>query len=178
MKNALDRHNPFKPGYGQTPPYLAGREAADDSQRYAYFLQLWGKALCNETRRRGATEVTEEDVRNASPEAQRGKTVNYSERYAEIRKSGCQGLAAALAIADAFKARGGDGRAISEKQALAAIKHSLGSSMPPGEADARTETLLDELIRLDFVWADPAHASDLIAGIPSLMAYTREQGRA
>ena len=28
MRNALSRHNPFKSGYGQNPPYLAGREMA------------------------------------------------------------------------------------------------------------------------------------------------------
>ena len=161
---------------GMTIREDALRAAVDDSQRYAYFLQLWGKALYDEAWRRGATEVSQEDVRGAFPEAQRGKTVNYSERYAEIRKSEDSGLAAAaLAIADIFTAGGGDGRTIAEKQALAAIKNSLGPSIPPGEASARTETLLDELIRLDFIWVDPARASDLTAGIPSLMDYTRAQ---
>ena len=80
----------------------------EQSQCYAYFVQLWGEALWNQRLATGEPRLTVAHVKAAAPGVAAQTTDYYQRRYRELEADGL--LPAAAAVASAFGA-GGDGGA-------------------------------------------------------------------
>ena len=164
----------------------------EHSQRYPYFIQLWGDELWQRRaadgaariaaagrggrRSRGRTEhhaaadaarITADYVA-AVRRAVAASVANYYQiRYRELRAEGL--LAAAVAVAPLFQASA-DANATEPE-----LETALAGAVAGDEA-ARFAALA-ELNRLGFVWCPPGQTPPAAwsAGIPSLMTYVLEQ---
>ena len=139
----------------------------EHSQRYAYFVQLWGEALWNQRIATGDTQLTTGHVEAAWPTVEKRTTDYYERRYRELEAEGL--LPAALAIAPLFD-DGTDAKATDRNvdAALAAIG-----------ADASTRLAArEELNRLGFIWCPPGQLPPEAwrVGIPSLVRYVVDRG--
>ena len=137
-----------------------------DSQRYPYFLQLWGDALWQNHLTTGASELTEETVATVRPEVAAWMADYYQSRYRELRGGGL--MSAALAVAPLFLRQ----NATASEQELDAALAATGRE----DAADRFATL-ESLNRLGYVWCPPGQGAAMAwsAGIPSLMKYVLDQ---
>ena len=138
----------------------------EHSQRYAYFVQLWGEALWSRRLATGETRLSAAHATAALPAVAARVAEYYQRRYRELEAGGL--LAAAVAVAPVFQA-GMDATATDRDLdvALAAT----------GEDAAGRLAARDALERLGYVWCPPGQLAPVLwgAGIPSLMQYVREQ---
>ena len=74
-----------------------------DSQHYPYFIQIWGRALWQQHRATGATQLTAVHLDAARPDVTGRVTDYYENRYLELDRSDC--LAAAEHVAARFRFR-------------------------------------------------------------------------
>ena len=134
----------------------------EHSQRFAYFVQMWGEALWNQRIATGDTQLTTGHVEAAWPTLEERTTDYYQRRYRELEAEGL--LPAALAIAPLFD-DGTDAKATDRNvdAALAAIG---------ADASARLAAR-EDLNRLGFIWCPPGQLPPIgwSAGIPSLVRY-------
>ena len=163
----------------------------EHSQRYPYFIQLWGDELWQRRaaadaariaaarrggrRSRGRTEhyaadgarITADCVAAARPAVAVSVADYYQTRYRELRAQGL--LDAAVAVAPLFQASA-DATATEPE-----LETALAGAVAGDEA-ARFAALA-ELNRLGFVWCPPGQTPPAAwsAGIPSLMTYVLEQ---
>ena len=138
----------------------------EHSQRYAYFVQIWGEALWSRRLATGETRLTAAHATAALPAVAARVAEYYQRRYRELEAGGL--VAAAVAVAPVFQA-GMDATATDRDLdvALAAT----------GEDAAGRLAARDALERLGYVWCPPGQLPPVLwgAGIPSLMQYVREQ---
>ena len=141
----------------------------EHSQRYAYFIQLWGEALWSRRLSTGETRLTAAHAREALPAVAARVAEYYQRRYRELEAGGL--LPAAVAVAPAFQA-GMDATA-TDRDLDAALAAT-------GEDAAGRLAARDALERLGYVWCPPGQLPPVLwgAGIPSLMQYVREQAAA
>ena len=133
------------------------------SQRYPYFIQLWGEALWDRRLAAGATRLSAADVSAAQPGVVARITDYYQDRYRELESRGL--LPAAVAVARPFRA------------AATASDAALDAALTATGADpARRLAARDELNRLGYLWSPPGQAPPVawVPGIPSLMTYVTE----
>ena len=136
----------------------------EHSQRYPYFIQLWGEALW---RRRLADEVTRftaSHVRAARRDVTARVTDYYQDRYRELEARGL--LRAAVAAAAPFGAG-----------AASATDRDLDAALAATGGDAADRLVArDELNRLGYLWSPPGQLPPIVwvAGIPSLMTYVAD----
>jgi len=135
----------------------------EDSQRYPYFIQLWGEALWDRRRDTGATRLTAAHADAARPEVAARVTDYYQDRYRELESRGV--LAAALATGRLFQAGGADAAASDQ-----AIDDALAAT---GAGAAERLAAREALNRLGYIWSPPGQLPPVVwvAGIPSLMTY-------
>ena len=138
----------------------------EHSQRYAYFVQLWGEALWNQRLATGETRLTAVHAAAARPTVAKRVTEYYDRRYRELEAGGL--LPAAMSVASAF--RGG-----------------LDATAADGEIDAALDAVgldvagrlavREELHRLGYVWRPPGQLPPMVwsPGIPSLMQHVLDQ---
>ncbi|MDD9989559.1 MAG: ATP-binding protein [Spirochaetaceae bacterium] len=134
----------------------------DDSQRYPYFIQVWGRALWQQRLAIGATRLTAVHVDAARPDVAGQITDYYQERYRELETRGL--LPAAVATAPLFQA-GAD---------ATASDHAIDAALAATGTDAAARLAArEELHRLGYLWSPPGQLPPVvwIAGIPSLTAY-------
>ena len=141
-------------GVSLDPGALA--DVVADSQRYPYFIQLWGEALWNALRREGGKRVDASLAAAAQPAVSKTRGNYYENRRHEINESGLANCAVAVAEAFRFRAQ------LPEAALEAAVRQ--------GGGDRYT---LRALQALGYVWrplgqAGPIHHEP---GIPSLMDY-------
>lgn len=138
----------------------------EHSQRYPYFIQLWGDELW-EHRAAAAARITADLVAAARPAVAASVADYYETRYRELRAEGL--LDAAAAVAPLFQARA-DATA-TEPELEAAL-----AGVVAGDGADRFDALA-KLNRLGFVWRPPGQAppAGWNAGIPSLMTYVLER---
>ena len=154
---------------------LAAREVAiepgaldalvEHSQRYPYFIQLWGDAIWQRHAAQPAP-ITAELVAATVPDVAPRVADYYQSRSRELRAAGL--LAAAAAVAKLLQGRT-DARA-SERELDAALADAgIGE-----EADRLAA--LDGLNRLSYIWCPPGQLPPVAwcAGIPSLTTYVLE----
>ena len=136
------------------------------SQRYAYFVQLWGEALWNQRLTTGERRLTAAHAKAARPAVEAHTAEYYQRRYRELE--GAALLPAAAAVASAFR-DDMDATATDHDidAAFAAIGLEAGHRLP-----AR-----DGLERLGYIWCPPGQLPRVVwhAGIPSLMQYVRDR---
>ena len=134
----------------------------EDSQRYPYFIQLWGEALWDQRLATGATRVTDAHADAARPEVAARVTDYYQDRYRELEARGL--LAAAVATGPLFQAGA----------AATASDHTIDAALATTGADAAGRLAArDELNRLGYIWSPPGQLPPVVwvAGIPSLMTH-------
>ncbi len=134
----------------------------EGSQRYPYFVQLWGEALWEQRLATGATRLTAAHAAAAHPEVAARVTDYYQDRYRELEARGL--LPAAIAVAPLFQA-GAD--ATASDRAIDAALAATGAD-GAGRLAAR-----EALNRLGYVWTPPGQLPPVVwvAGIPSLMTH-------
>ena len=144
--------------------------AAEDGQRYPYFLQLWGQALWDVANENGIATLAMSDAQNAKPRVDEARALLYQGRYEEVRRDKYL-RAAAHAVAEAFACQDAVALDDLEDAAAEALRPSVAAA---DERERRAESSCEELARLGFVWKRIG-SEEMIPGIPSLMDYTRAQ---
>ena len=153
-------------GIGIEPDVL--ETVVEHSQRYSYFIQLWGDALWRHVVGAGETSIVAATVEAVRPNVSARVADYYQTRYDELRDGGL--LAAAMAVAPLFQ----DGPdATAEEHELDAALAAAGI----GDETSRTQALRT-LTRLGYVWHPPGQVPPIVwsAGIPSLMGFVLEAG--
>ena len=135
----------------------------EDSQRYPYFIQLWGEALWEGRPATGATRLTAAHTAAARPYVAARVTDYYEDRYLELDQSGW------LAVAERVAARFQSGPTLTYEELKSAVAAGLAASADTGQVHAA----LDALQRLGFVWRPPGQLPPVRykPGIPSLMEH-------
>lgn len=135
----------------------------EHSQRYAYFIQIWGEELWeNRLPSAGERELTTADVAGVQGNVESRMTDYYGDRYRELEASGL--VHAARAVAPVFQG-GLDLTATDQTidQALATLDSSEEKRL-----EAR-----EKLADLGYIWCPPGQTPPVVwnAGIPSLMQH-------
>ena len=138
--------------------------AVDASQRYPYFIQLWGEALWEQQRASGATCLNADHLEQARPVVVSRVTNYYQNRYRELE--GRDLLRAAVALAPVFRQT----EDVSDGQIDTALRTVATS------ANARL-AIREKLNALGYIWCPPDQAPPVTwqPGIPSLMAYVHQR---
>ena len=133
----------------------------EDSQRYPYFVQLWGEALWKQRLVTCATRLTAAHAQAARSDVLARVTDYYQDRYIELDQSDW------LAVGEQVAARFQTMPTLTYAELKSAIEDGLAPA-PKSGADA-----LAVLQRLGFVWCPPGQQPPVRyePGIPSLMAY-------
>ena len=141
---------------------------SEDSQRYPYFIQLWGEALWERRLAASATLLTAAHVAEARPDVAARMTDYYQERYRELEAGGL--LPAAVALAPVFRAAAD----------ATASDHEVDVALATTGADAAARLAAREALnRLGYVWCPPGQLPPVTwsAGIPSLMAHVLDHAK-
>ena len=138
----------------------------EHSQRYAYFIQLWGEALWNQHLATREARLTAAHVAAVRPAVEARVTEYYQRRYRELEADGL--LPAAKAVVPLFEA-GMD--ATAKDQDIDAALSGTGLDAA-GRLAAR-----EALNGLGYIWCPPGQLQPVVwsAGIPSLMQFVLNQ---
>ncbi len=139
----------------------------EESQRYPYFVQLWGEALWDQRLATGATTLTAAHADAARPDVAARVADYYQDRYRELEIRGL--VPAAIATAPLFQAGAG----------ATASDHAIDAALMETGADATGRMAAREgLNRLGYLWSPPGQLQPVwVAGIPSLMTYVLDRTR-
>ena len=139
----------------------------DDSQRYPYFIQLWGDALWKRHLVTDATRLTAAHAAAARNDVDARVTDYYDDRYLELDQSGWLGVAER--VADRFRSMS----TITYEELKVAVAAGLAANADPGQV----HDALNALQRLGFVWRPPGQLPPVRyePGIPSLMGYVLDR---
>ena len=132
----------------------------ENSQRYPYFLQLFGAALWDAVAATGRTEIDTGVVAQASTVFDRRRETYYHHRRNELERAGL--LATAASVANVFAGRA----TIAQPEVDAAIAAS----------PAEVIRIRDDLAAVGYIWNPPGHGDEWRPGIPSLMTYIDSVG--
>ena len=135
----------------------------EGSQRYPYFVQLWGEALWDRHLATGDARLTAAHADAARPEVAARITDYYQDRYREMETRGLLPAAAAAAAAARLF-----------RTAATASDSALDAALAAAGADAAGRLAArEELNALGYVWCPPGQLPPVVwvPGIPSLMAY-------
>lgn len=132
----------------------------EESQRYPYFLQLWGSALWSAAQAAGATRINDVLAGQAAHEFATRRSAYYEDRREELERRELLPLAAS--VAHAFSNQ----TTLRSHQLNAVIAEASGVD-ELGEVLQRR----DQLATVGFVWNPPAAEDAWQPGIPSLMSY-------
>ena len=136
---------------------------AADSQHYPYFIQLWGKALCEVlVNTKQGKQITEAVVDAAFPVVEAAREDYYQDRHKELVKQKL--LPAAGALASAFAGQS----VVHEEILFQALSRELGLDEEAGQ------DCLEQLSDLGYIWC-PSPNDDYEPGIPSLMTHVQQR---
>ena len=143
--------------------------AVEHSQRYAYFIQLWGEALWSQRLATGETRLTSAHAAAALPAVEARVAEYYQSRYQELEAAR---LLPAAAAVTPLLAAGLDATATDKDIDIALATTGL-------DADGRLAAR-GELNRLGYIWCPPGQLPPIVwsAGIPSLMQYVLDRAAA
>ena len=138
----------------------------EHSQRYPYFIQLWGDAIWQRYAEAPRGSVNAVLVAAVAPGVAPHVADYYQSRYRELRAEGL--LAAATAVAELLQTR--NDATATERELDAAL------AVAGVEEEADRVAALDGLNRLGYVWCPPGQLPPVAwsAGIPSLTTYILE----
>ena len=137
------------------------------SQRYPYFVQLWGDALWQRHLASGATTIAAEHVEAVQPTVV-AQVANYHQRrFAELESEGLVPAAAALA------------HLFVERNAATASNQEVDAALATSgiDDDAERYAQREALNRLGYVWRPPKQQAPFHwhPGIPSLMPHVLKE---
>ena len=140
----------------------------EQSQRYAYFIQLWGEALWNQRLATGETRLTAAHAAAAQPAVEARMAEYYQRRFRELEAGRL--LPAAAAVAPLFDAVDATATDRDIDRALAETGLDVDDRLAVREA----------LNQLGYIWCPPGQLPPVVwsAGIPSLMQYVLDQAAA
>ena len=138
------------------------RRVLRESQRYPYFLQLWGAALWDAAVQRAATVLDEGLVAHAGRAFDIERSTYYEHRRDELERQDL--LPVAAAVADAFAARA----TLAQDDLNTVIAGALAVDTVPEIVRCR-----NRLATVGYVWKPPGAGDRWQPGIPSLMRYLR-----
>ena len=136
----------------------------EDSQRYPYFIQVWGRALWQQRPATGAIRLTVAHVDAARADVAARVTDYYQDRYRELESADLLGTAAAAA--QLFR------------EAATASDQAIDSALATTGADSATRLAArEELNQLGYIWSPPGQLPPVVwlAGVPSLMTHIIER---
>ena len=107
----------------------------EDSQRYPYFIQLWGEALWERRPATGATRLTAAHAAAARPDVAAWVTDYYEDRYLELDQSGW------LAVAERVAARFRSVPTLTYEELKSAVAAGLAAHAAPGQVHAALNAL-------------------------------------
>ena len=138
------------------------------SQRYPYFIQIWGRALWQQRLVTGATRLTGAHAAAARNDVDARVTDYYDDRYLELDQSGWLGVAER--VADRFRSMS----TLTYEELKGAVAAGLAANAGPGQV----HEALNALQRLGFFWRPPGQLPPVRyePGIPSLMGYVLDRG--
>ena len=139
--------------------------AVEDSQCYPYFIQLWGKALCESLVDAGVTRVNDAVVDAAKPSVEQSRKRYYAGRYEEMQNQSLLPAAASIGRVFDGSVAGGVGSETLEQTLL-------DSSTAPATDAAKEQ--INQLAKLGYIWRMPGSVK-WEPGIPSLMTYVRNE---
>ena len=131
-----------------------------ESQRYPYFIQLWGAALWTVARSANAAQITDSLADSAAVEFAQQRSAYYEDRREELERQELLPVAAHLAAA------------FSDRATLRSS--DLNSIIGEALATPSTQQVLDRRDRLStvgYVWKPPDAGDAWQPGIPRLMDY-------
>lgn len=133
-----------------------------ESQHYPYFIQVWGRALWQQSMTTGATHLTAHHTTAAGLDVASRVTDYYEDRYLELDQSG------QLEVARHVAAKCRPMSSLTYEELKAAVADGLA---PPQPSPQAVQAALANLQRLDFVWRPPGQLPPVryTPGIPSLM---------
>ena len=139
----------------------------EDSQRYPYFIQLWGDALWKRHLVTDATRLTSAHAAAARNDVDARVTDYYDDRYLELDQSGWLGVAER--VADRFRSMS----TLTYEELKAGVAAGLAANADPRQV----HEALNALQRLGFVWRPPGQLPPVRyePGIPSLMGYVLDR---
>ena len=145
-------------------------QVVEHSNRYPYFLQVWGKALAQALvedggEHRPPARVSLGHVERAMPNAEERVRFYCGNRYTELRNAGL--LDSAVPIARLYAEKKAEGRP--ERAYDAELTLAFGGQWPDEKTVGKA---LNRFKRLGYVWEV---GDSFEPGIPSLMAYVLEQ---
>jgi hypothetical protein len=135
--------------HGVTMDEAALATVVAESQRYPYFIQLWGEALCAallDSEPDGPARIGPATVDAARAAVELRQTIYYKDRHQEMKQRGL--LHAARAVGNVFDARGTD-----KLDPPADLEQALEQALeldPPAAQDA-----VRQLCDLGYIWEAP-----------------------
>ena len=137
------------------------------SQRYPYFIQLWGDALWQRHLATGAKVLTTADTAAIEPLVTSVVAEYYQDRRSELD---AEGLAqAARAVARVFQ------------NGATATDHDIDDALAGASVDEPSDRVAtrEALNRLGYIWCPPGQQPPIVwsPGIPSLMAYVLDRAK-
>ena len=160
-----------RPMAGANPPITFDDDAlaqvVEESQRYPYFLQIWGSALWSAAQAAGATRINAVVVTQAASDFATQRSAYYEDRREELERRELLPLAASVA------------RAFSTQTTLRS--HELNAAIAESSGVDEVGEILqrrDQLATVGFVWKPPAAEDAWQPGIPSLMSYVAAHAQA
>lgn len=133
----------------------------EHSQRYPYFIQLWGDALWQRHLATGARALTLADATAIQPQVNSAVAEYYQDRHGELDAEGLDEAARAIALVF--------------KTSRAATDHDIDDALTRAGQDERSDRVAtrEALNRLGYIWCPPGQEPPIVwrPGIPSLMAY-------
>lgn len=133
----------------------------EHSQRYPYFVQLWGEALWERHLATNTKSLTSVDVAATQPGVAMLVAEYYQTRYRELEKAG---------LRDAAK-----GVALVFQESTTASDHDIDAALAAAGLDDPAARIAsrEALNRFGYIWCPPSQTPPIVwtAGIPSLMAY-------
>ena len=153
-----------RPMAEQEPPITFQDHAlayvVEDSQRYPYFLQLWGAALWAAAQSTGNTRIDAGLVSAAAADFNAQRAAYYEDRREELERADLLAVAAKVA------------RAFADRATLSS--EELNTVIGEASAEDSTAAILrfrDQLATTGFFWKPPDAGDTWQPGIPSLMEY-------
>lgn len=153
-----------RPMAAATPPITFDDDAlarvVQQSERYPYFLQLWGSSLWSAAQAAGSTRINGVLAAQAADEFATQRSAYYEDRREELERRDLLPLAASVARSLSTQTT----RRSHELNAVIAESSGVDEF---GEVLQRR----DQLATVGFVWKPPAAEDAWQPGIPSLMSY-------
>ena len=138
----------------------------EQSQCYAYFVQLWGEALWNQRLATGEAQLNTDHVEAAGPAVEKRTTEYCQRRYRELEAGRL--LIAAETVAPLLQ----DGT-----DATATDRDIDAALAATGMDAAARLAAREDLNRLGYIWCPPGQLPPVVwrLGIPSLVRYIMDQ---